>query len=224
MGTVAHNQTAHSAAVDVGRIVAVGILTLLTAVNALSLRGKLLGGDVSVLVGLVSSLTLVFYVMLTFAYLRRERSAATDRDWRAWLVAFLGTASSFVLPLVARGTTDSAGLVGVSAAGMVCGLVFMLWSLFYLGTNISMVPQAREVVTTGPYAVVRHPLYAAEFLTALGLCLSLRGFWPWAVLGGAAALQYRRARNEERLLEAQLTGYADYRARTPMLVPMRRVG
>lgn len=224
MGLVVQSKMKRPTGVDVGRIVAVGILTLLTAVNALSLRGRFVAGDVTFLDFLVSSLTLGFYVLLTIAYLRRSRSSATDHDWRAWLVAFLGTASSFVIPLVAGGITDSGVLAALSAAVMACGLALMLWSLFYLGTNISMVPQARAVVSTGPYAVVRHPLYAAELLTVLGLCISLRGLWPWVMLAAEAALQYRRARNEERLLERELIGYAEYRARTPMILPLCPVG
>ena len=83
----------------------------------------------------------------------------------------------------------------------------------------SVVPQAREVVTHGPYAKVRYPLYAAELLNVVGLCLAHSGPWPWVVLVALAAFQVMRARREEALLAAELPGYAEYKSRTPMLVP-----
>jgi protein-S-isoprenylcysteine O-methyltransferase Ste14 len=207
---------------DVGRIFAVTIFVFLIALNALSLRGRLLEGGVSVLDGLVSMMTLAFYVLLTIAYLRRSRTSATDRDWRSWLVAFLGTGSPFLIPIVASGLGDSEALAAVAAVVLICGLAFMMWSLFHLGSNISMVPQARAVVTKGPYAWVRHPLYVAEIVSAVGICLTFSGVWPWVVLVISEVPQFLRARNEERLLERELPGYRQYRARTPMLVPMGR--
>jgi protein-S-isoprenylcysteine O-methyltransferase Ste14 len=78
---------------------------------------------------------------------------------------------------------------------------------------------ARELVTRGPYGVVRHPLYLAEGLSTIGIILL---HWsPGVVARGAVqfALQFRRMQNEEKVLRAALPEYADYAARVPMVVP-----
>ncbi len=82
-----------------------------------------------------------------------------------------------------------------------------------------MIPQARSLVTSGPYRLVRHPLYAGELVAALGLVLS--GFTAvalaaWMVLCGLQA--YRAVREEELLVES-MPEYAGYRLGTARLVP-----
>jgi protein-S-isoprenylcysteine O-methyltransferase Ste14 len=73
--------------------------------------------------------------------------------------------------------------------------------------------RGHKVISTGPYAIVRHPFYAAAipFFPAIGLLL---GSWRAVFLSllVIAILAYR-AVNEERLLEQELEGYADYMKR-----------
>ena len=206
--------------IDVGRIVAVTTFAGLLTLNVSALFTDLPSDGVVRFVEIASRiLTIAFLAMLTFAYLRRSHTTRTDRDWRAWAVALLGTAAPFFIPLVAqgqRGATPAgfAGLVVLSVGG-----VAMIWALSALGTNISVVPQAREVVTHGAYARVRHPLYSAELLNVFGLCLTFTGIAPWLILAALVSFQYIRARREEALLSRELDGYTEYMQRTPMLVP-----
>lgn len=205
---------------DLGRVVAVALFTLMLLGNAVRLaEDDALRDPLGVL---VSVLTMAFYVLLVWAYLRRSPSTRTDRRWGSWLVALLGTAGPFAIPFVSQGTRQG-GLVATAAAVVLAvGLVAMLWALGALGTNISVVPQAREVVSHGPYGVVRHPLYAAELLNVVGLCLASTGSGPWLVLLALLLFQVMRARREEALLNRELPGYAEYMKRTPMLVPAVR--
>lgn len=200
---------------DYGRVVAVAIFASMLLLNAY----RLFGGHVSSVLGaVISTLILAFYGLLVWAYVRRSPSEHTDRKWSSWLVAFLGTAAPFLQPLVSEGPRG--GAVGVLAAVVLAvGLVAMIWALRALGTNISMVPQARTVVAHGPYARVRHPLYTAEIINEFGLCLATVGWGPWAIFGALILFQLLRARREEALLADRLPGYAEYQARTPMLVP-----
>lgn len=203
------------ARIDAGRVVAVSFFVLMLLLNL----PKLFSGALDDPFGSVTSLLIAaFYVLLILSYLRRAPTDRTDRQWTSWLVAFLGTAAPFVIPLVSGGTRTGPAATGAIVV-LVVGLVAMLWSLGALGTNISMVPQAREVVTHGPYARVRHPLYAAELLNVVGICLGTIGFGPWLVLIALIVFQVLRARREEALLSSELPGYAEYKARTPMLVP-----
>jgi protein-S-isoprenylcysteine O-methyltransferase Ste14 len=82
-----------------------------------------------------------------------------------------------------------------------------------LGKSFSIVPEARRLVTSGPYAWARHPLYAAEIVTVLGLMLQYRQ--PWAAVMGAVvvALQVTRSVFEERVLGEAFPEYAGYRMR-----------
>lgn len=203
--------------IDVGRVIAVSFFTLFLGVNAYNLLGQ--DPLDSVLSTLVLLLTMAFYVLLIWAYLRRTPSSSTDLRWSSWLVAFLATAAPFAIPMVSTGTREEGLVTSAAAAVLAVGLVAMLWALGALGTNISVVPQAREVVSHGPYARVRHPLYFAELVNVVGICLASTGALPWVVAGALLAFQVFRARREEALLTRELPGYAAYKARTPMLVP-----
>jgi protein-S-isoprenylcysteine O-methyltransferase Ste14 len=203
--------------IDPGRILAVALFAFFLMINGVRLaQGDPLSSPLSTL-GI--ALTMAFYLLLIFAYLRRSPTSRTDRQWSSWAVAFAGTAAPFAIPIVSGGLSDDPLRESLSAGVLAAGLVAMLWALGALGTNISVVPQAREVVTHGPYAWVRHPLYAAELLNVVGICLGHEGPWPWVVLVALAAFQVMRARREEAWLTSELPGYADYKRRTPMLVP-----
>jgi protein-S-isoprenylcysteine O-methyltransferase Ste14 len=87
-------------------------------------------------------------------------------------------------------------------------------------SRVVEVESGQRVVTTGPYAVVRHPMYAAIALIALATPVAL-GSW-WAVIPAVlfVALLTSRITNEERVLAAELAGYADYmRGTSYRLVP-----
>ena len=80
-------------------------------------------------------------------------------------------------------------------------------------------PEARALVTTGPYALIRHPLYLAENIGTLGLMLQFQQ--PWASLLGAAAIlvQYWRTIFEESVLLEAYPAYTAYRAHTWRFLP-----
>lgn len=69
------------------------------------------------------------------------------------------------------------------------------------------------VVTTGPYAYVRHPMYAGALLVIAGAPLLLGSWWGLAAGAGLVLVIALRAVLEERTLMAELAGYADYAAR-----------
>ncbi len=75
---------------------------------------------------------------------------------------------------------------------IIAGTIGALVAASRLGGSFSLMPEARKLVTTGPYAVIRHPLYLAEMVGILGLVLQFEQ--PWALLLGAAVfgLQYWR--------------------------------
>ncbi len=71
----------------------------------------------------------------------------------------------------------------------------------------------QKVVTTGPYAIVRHPMYACGLLYLLGTPLALGSYWGLLPFVAMLPVLIWRLVDEERLLAASLPGYADYRSR-----------
>jgi protein-S-isoprenylcysteine O-methyltransferase Ste14 len=76
------------------------------------------------------------------------------------------------------------------------------------------------VISTGPYAIVRHPMYAAALLMLLGVPVSLASWWGVLVFAAILPALAWRLIDEERVLVRDLPGYADYRRKVPWrLVP-----
>jgi len=79
----------------------------------------------------------------------------------------------------------------------------------YPGSSVEVV-EGQTVISTGPYAIVRHPMYVAAVVITVGMPLALGSWWGLlAVLGVIAALVVRIL-DEESLLRSDLAGYADY--------------
>jgi protein-S-isoprenylcysteine O-methyltransferase Ste14 len=97
--------------------------------------------------------------------------------------------------------------------------VMAVLTLSFLGRSFSVMPEARRLVTGGPYALVRHPLYACEILGLLAMLLQYRSLGALALSGLCIALQLARARWEEGVLARAFPEFAAYRRRTPFLLP-----
>jgi protein-S-isoprenylcysteine O-methyltransferase Ste14 len=72
------------------------------------------------------------------------------------------------------------------------------------------VDSGQSVVSTGPYAVVRHPMYATALLMLLGIPIALGSWWGALTLVALLPALAWRLTDEERLLSRDLDGYADY--------------
>lgn len=105
------------------------------------------------------------------------------------------------------------------------GLLFTVWARVYIGRNWSgvvTIKQGHELIDTGPYAVVRHPIYTGLLIAFIGSAVA-RGEWRGvlAVLIAWAAL-WRKLRLEERwMIERFGEKYVAYRGRVPALVPWK---
>lgn len=120
--------------------------------------------------------------------------------------------------LVAPGWPDAARwwLKGAAVLLLIAGGLVMARAAKALGSGLTPFPrppEAGELVDTGPYAVVRHPVYSGGLLVASGVALALS---PWALVptSGLAVVWALKARVEERLLSERYPAYAEYTTRT----------
>jgi len=128
-----------------------------------------------------------------------------------------------VLALDARLVPWAAWQFWAGAALTAAGLAFTVWARRHLGRNWSAIvtlKQDHELVTSGPYAWVRHPIYTGLLAGFLGSAIALgqwRGLLAVALFYAAALRKYRL---EERWMRERFgVAYDAYRARVKALVP-----
>lgn len=76
------------------------------------------------------------------------------------------------------------------------------------------VQQGQQVISTGPYAIVRHPMYLSMCLLTIFSPLALGSYWAVIPTFGLVILLAARIRNEEELLLNELAGYREYTQKT----------
>lgn len=128
--------------------------------------------------------------------------------WVAW--------SLFPVP---RETRIAAGIFGMSVVPALAA-----WAQSHLGRNVSttvVIHEDHELITTGPYRWVRHPLYTVGILMLASLIL-ISGSWLLAALTviGVTALNVRCRKEEANLRDRFGQAYADYAARTRRFLPI----
>ena len=106
---------------------------------------------------------------------------------------------------------------------MVPAVALKVWMLLHNPPgNFNVLPEPlsnARLVTTGPYAHLRHPLYSGLMLFGLGCAIGWATPWHWLALAGLFVVLHAKARREEALLAARFPDYAAYAARTPRFVP-----
>lgn len=163
-------------------------------------------------------LVCAFYALIIWSYLRRGPAVATSGSVTASAAAVLATLAPFAFPLL-RAAAASAGRQLAGDVLLVAGLCWSVWALRCLGRNLSVIAQARGLADTGPYRLVRHPLYTGEIVSALGLAIAAGTAAALGLWVALIAMQAYRAVREEQVLAAALPGYQGYRGRTAAIWP-----
>jgi protein-S-isoprenylcysteine O-methyltransferase Ste14 len=141
--------------------------------------------------------------------------------WSTRLVAIAGTFVTGLAIILPREQPPILLYLAAVFSGTL-GFGLAAYCLAWLGRSLSIDAQARRLVTGGPYAIVRHPLYLFEAIGLASIPLSNPKFFAIALYVMFLALQFWRAKNEERILSSAFPAYANYAASVPMLLPRFR--
>ncbi|WP_051979652.1 methyltransferase family protein [Edaphobacter aggregans] len=143
------------------------------------------------------------------------------------LCAILGVGLVFFprlhLSILARPFHTSSAIATAGFVLVVLGLAFAAWARDVLGRNWSgrvIIQDSHQLITSGPYAYVRHPLYTGIIAGIAGMVLLVGDLGALTGFFFALAFTLLKAAREERLLEAEFgPAYAAYRERTGALLP-----
>jgi protein-S-isoprenylcysteine O-methyltransferase Ste14 len=135
------------------------------------------------------------------------------------IAALLGTFLLTVLAILPRKEISAVALA-ISCSFVVVGMLSSFIVLRWLGKAFSIMAEARRLITHGPYALVRHPLYVCEEIALIGIFIQVVSPVALIILMAHGVFQIRRMLNEERVLEAAFPEYENYARRTPRLIPM----
>lgn len=204
-----------------GKALMLAIFAFVAVQNALGLVSKLPAEQISpflALSALSQLFSLLFVGLVLWLTLSRLPPRQTASGIEPRVSAIAGTFLLFFLVYLPAGSAGF-GVILLATVMILVGTLLSIYCLYYLGKSFSIMASARSLVSTGPYGIVRHPLYLAEAITVAGIVLA---HWsPLAVLLGLSqmAFQVRRMFNEEAVLRSAFQEYGDYAARVPMLFP-----
>jgi protein-S-isoprenylcysteine O-methyltransferase Ste14 len=121
-----------------------------------------------------------------------------------------------------HGLNSAPWRAGVGLVLFAGGLAFSIWARIHIGRNWGSPMSQRndpELVATGPYRLVRHPIYAGILVASIGTALALSWAWLIAVALAGVYFVYSAIVEERNLTEQFPDTYPAYKRSTKMLVP-----
>ena len=207
---------------DAGRLMIVPLFTFLLVINIISIQKEMQAMDfISTLKAATlmhHALIVCFYALWVFLYLKRSSAKSTTNSIIAKTAAVVATFIPFAIPAVSR-PVDHYGMMLLADLVTLSGMIITLYSLSALGRSVSIIPQARSLVQSGPYKVIRHPLYLGELIAVLGIVLARITLPAMALFCVLSALQIYRALEEERVLAGAFPEYDSYRMKSARFIP-----
>jgi protein-S-isoprenylcysteine O-methyltransferase Ste14 len=119
---------------------------------------------------------------------------------------------------------ETTAALGIATAALVAaGFAFCVWARVTLGRNWSgevTFKEDHELIETGPYALVRHPIYTGLIAMALGTALNYGRAFGFVVFAAVCAALWWKARVEERVMSRHFPDtYPGYKARVHAIIP-----
>jgi protein-S-isoprenylcysteine O-methyltransferase Ste14 len=214
------NPYAHK--MDIGRLIILPVFGLLLFFNICVFyeNSKALEPASTIKVAKQIHLMLIvcFYSLVVFLYFIRNTAKSTTDSLIAKTIAVIASFLAFAIPFLSS-PSDNSDIMLFADLVTIFGMVFSIYSLSALGRSFSIIPQARTLVQTGPYKLVRHPLYLGEFISLLGIVLARFSISVMTIFCLIIALQIYRALQEERLLVGIFPEYEFYSLKKARFIP-----
>src|SRR5262245_56833236 len=156
--------------IDIGRVVMVPTACAILVIDALSLGHTVGSRSVDALRSLGTVLVLAFYLVLIWCYLRRGPATSTSASLTAHAAAVIATWLPFALQQL-HGPSPGHYRHAPSDFRLVSGGAWSACTHRLLPRNVSVRAQTRDHVERGTYRCVRHPLYAGELVSAIGVAI-----------------------------------------------------
>lgn len=121
-----------------------------------------------------------------------------------------------------RAANSNPWLLGIGLAVFVLGLALAVWARVYLGRNWGMPMSQKddpELVTTGPYGRIRHPIYSGIIVGMVGTAIAVSPYWLIAVAILGAYFLFSAVIEERNMAKLFPAAYPPYKRATKMLIP-----
>lgn len=167
-----------------------------------------------------SKIALIAFLGLnSLLFVLRWQPVSKAKGFLPRVTALGGTFFFFVLAIPPRAEPSYAQVI-VGSLLLCFGTASAIIALSRLGRSFSMMAEARRLVTTGAYSIVRHPLYASEQIAIAGIVVQNLSLYACALFVIHLWIQVQRMKNEERVLQTMFPEYGDYKRRTARLIPL----
>ena len=164
------------------------------------------------------SSTICFLALMTILFLFRLEPVQKINRLMPRVMAITGTFFVSLVTLFPRADLSLTETVLASVASLL-GTALSTIALAHLGRSFSLMAEARRLVTTGPYRIVRHPLYLFEELAAFGVLIQFLSVYTALIFVAHIWIQLQRIKNEESVLEQAFPEYQHYKSTTARLIP-----
>jgi protein-S-isoprenylcysteine O-methyltransferase Ste14 len=151
---------------------------------------------------------------------RRLKGGPTQESEPAQKLIMIFMSLGFVALIIVPGLDQRFGwsrapsFVALAGDVLVAAGFYACWLVFKENTFASAtvrVVEGQTLVSTGPYAIVRHPMYAGGLVYLVGTPLALGSYWGFVIVALMTPILIWRLVDEERVLEQRLPGYSDYK-------------
>lgn len=162
--------------------------------------------------------TITFMIFVAAAVILRTCPSRKASGLEPRISALAGTFLFYGFTMFPRHELASSFEI-ISTVLILIGSVGAVMTLSQLGRSFSIMAETRQLVTSGPYRFVRHPLYLTEEIAVVGVFIQFASVWTAILLVMQIAFQLRRMQNEETVLVASFPKYDAYRRSTVRLIP-----